>query len=145
MKYHRQLAIADLFGCLLSDKIQQSLSPLPELIIPIPLHPQRLQQRGYNQAIEIARPISKALNIPLLIKGCERQRDTAPQFDLPANQRQKNLRGAFHISHPIQAKHIAIVDDVMTTGSTVSAFSQRLIQAGAEQVEIWTCARATTH
>ena len=145
MKYHRQLTVADLFSALLADKIQGNSSTLPELIIPIPLHNQRLQQRGYNQAIEIARPLSKKLNIPLDIQCSKRQRNTAPQFDLPSDQRKKNLRNAFEIVHPIPAKHVAVVDDVMTTGSTVSSFSQTLIDAGVERVDIWACARATTH
>lgn len=145
MKYHRQLTVADLFGSLLANKIQHNDAALPELIIPIPLHPQRLQQRGYNQAIEISRPLSKRLNIPLDIKCAKRQRNTTPQFDLPPEQRNKNLRNAFEIIHPIQAKHVAVVDDVMTTGSTVSSFSQALLDAGVTRVDIWACARATTN
>jgi len=141
MKYHNQLPIANSLGQLLIDKLQHSAEPLPELIIPVPLHPDRLQQRGYNQATEIARPISRALKIPLSIKDCVRTRNTVPQFDLPSNQRSKNMQNAFAITRPILAKHVAIIDDIMTTGSTVWALTHTLLKAGVKRVDIWVCAR----
>ncbi len=141
MKYHNQLPIADSLGKLLIDKLQHSPEPLPELIIPVPLHPYRLQQRGYNQAAEIAHPISRAFNIPISIKDCARTRNTVPQFDLPSNQRSKNMRNAFTMTRPILAKHVAIIDDIMTTGSTAWALSHTLLKANVKRVDIWVCAR----
>lgn len=145
MKYHNQLSIAELMGKLLVEKIKQSSQPIPEQIIPVPLHFSRLQQRGYNQAIEIARSISRAFNIPINLTDCSRKRNTTPQYDLPSNLRADNMREAFEIINEIPAKHIAIVDDIMTTGSTVWEFSQAIIDSGVERVDIWTCSRASTN
>ena len=143
MKYHNQLAIAELMGKLLASKIAKSDQPLPEQIIPVPLHFSRLQQRGYNQAVEIARSISRAFNIPINLTACSRKRNTTPQFDLPSNLRADNLHDAFEVLNAIPAKHVAIIDDVMTTGSTVWELSHALLDSGVERVDIWTCARAT--
>ena len=143
MKYHNQLSIAALLGDLLGRKISQLNSALPEQIIPVPLHLHRLQQRGYNQAIEIARVISKILNIPINTKDYIRQRNTAPQFDLPHNQRADNIKQAFEVSHAPSAKHVAIIDDVMTTGSTAWELCQTILDSGVESVDIWICARAS--
>jgi len=145
MKYHNQLSIAELMGKLLVEKINQSDQPIPEQIIPVPLHFSRLQQRGYNQAVEIARSISRAFNIPINLTDCSRKRNTIPQYDLPSNLRSDNMREAFEVINEISAKHVAIVDDVMTTGSTVWEFSQVLIDSGVERVDIWTCSRATAN
>ena len=144
MKYHNQLSIAALLGNLLADKIKKTKQPLPQQLIPVPLHFSRLQQRGYNQATEIARAISSVLNIPVNIKGYTRQRNTEPQFDLPPNQRAGNMHQAFQSTQQTQTKHVAIIDDVMTTGSTVWEFSQTIIDSGVERVDIWACARAIT-
>jgi ComF family protein len=143
MKYHNQLAIAELMGNLLAKKIKQATTCVPDVIIPIPLHLSRLQQRGYNQAIEIARPVSRALNIPINFNHCIRKRNTTPQFDLVIAERTKNMQQAFELIHKITAKHVAIIDDVMTTGSTVWELSKNLIASGVERVDVWTCARAT--
>lgn len=143
MKYHNQLEIADLLGKLLVRKLLSLDYELPEQIIPVPLHISRLQQRGYNQAVEIARPVSKALNIPLNLTNCIRTRLTEPQVDLSHAERQKNLKNAFDIIHQIGARHVAIIDDVMTTGSTLNELTATLLKSGIEKVDIWTCSRAT--
>lgn len=143
MKYHNQLSIADLMGKLLAKKIKELALPLPEQIIPVPLHIDRLQQRGYNQAIEIAKLVSRELHVPINLNGCTRIKSTTPQFDLPATERCDNIKDAFEISSKMTARHVAIVDDVMTTGSTVWEISNALLKAGVEQVDVWTCARAT--
>lgn len=144
MKYHNQLAIAELMGKLIATKVKKQALPLPEQIIPIPLHIDRLQQRGYNQAIEIGKTVSRELAIPLNLTDCTRIRSTTPQFDLPANERVDNIKNAFEISHQLKAKHVALIDDVMTTGSTVQEVAKELLNSGATQVDIWVCARATT-
>ena len=145
MKYHNQLSIAELMGKLLVEKINQAGQPIPEQIIPVPLHFSRLQQRGYNQASEIARSISRAFNIPINLTDCHRKRNTTPQYDLPSNLRSDNLKEAFEVINEIPAKHVAIVDDVMTTGATVWELSRAIIDSGVERVDIWTCSRATTN
>jgi len=143
MKYHNQLAIADLLGNLLAEKIDKSNLTLPDQIIPIPLHVSRLQRRGFNQAVEIAKPLSKLLGIPLNLTDCSRVRATNPQFNLSVNERTGNIKNAFEVLRDIDAKHVAIVDDVMTTGSTVAEFARILKFAGVETVDVWACARAT--
>ena len=144
MKYHNQLTIAEMMGKALAKKIRKLSKALPEQIIPVPLHVERLKQRGYNQAIEISRQISTELNIPLNLTDCSRIKHTSPQFDIPATQRSKNIKNAFEISSQLQARHIALVDDVMTTGSTVWEIANSLLKSGVEQVDVWVCARATT-
>jgi len=146
MKYHNQLAIASLMGELMAKKITQQQTHIgsrPEQIIPVPLHINRLQQRGYNQAIEVGRRISKELGIPLNLNHCQRTKSTAPQFDLPASERAHNIKNAFEISPLLNARHVAIVDDVMTTGGTVWEITNTLIKAGVRRVDVWVCARAT--
>jgi ComF family protein len=114
----------------------------PDLIIPVPLHKARYRERGFNQAIEIARTVAKEMQIPLDLTSCIRHRDTPHQTQLPAKKRRKNLKNAFSILKPIQARHIAILDDVMTTGTTAHELAYVLKKAGASRVDVWVCARA---
>lgn len=143
LKYHQKLIHAKIIGSLLQAALLKTVEhkPLPELIIPVPLHPNRLKTRGFNQALEIAKPIARALSIPLMVKGCERIRDTPEQSQLPLSQRARNLKNAFLITRPIKEKHIAIVDDVVTTTHTVNALATALKAAGAHHIEIWCAAR----
>ncbi|TAN67178.1 MAG: ComF family protein [Methylobacter sp.] len=114
----------------------------PDLILPVPLHKSRYRQRGFNQAIEISRTVAKELQIPLDLTSCRRRRDTPHQTQLPAKKRRQNLKNAFSIIKPIHARHIAILDDVMTTGSTAHELACILKKAGASRVDVWVCARA---
>jgi len=145
MKYHSQLSIAEMLGKLLAQKILDSQTPLPDQIIPVPLHLSRLQRRGFNQALEIARPLGRKLNIPINFTDCSRIRATTPQFDLTINERSNNIKNAFQILREMNSKHVAILDDVMTTGSTVWELARVLKKAGVEQVDVWTCARAVVN
>jgi ComF family protein len=113
----------------------------PELIIPVPLHEKRLKERGYNQSLEIARPIARQLKIPLAISVCDRIKHTPPQSSLSKYERQQNLHGAFSIHRTIPVKHVVIFDDVVTTGSTVVELGKILHQAGIERVDVWCVAR----
>ena len=144
LKFHQRLVNAKILGALMARKIASSYQKqaLPEIIIPIPLHPRRLRQRGYNQALELARPIANYLHIKIDKFNCRRHRYTEAQFSLNAKQRKQNLRNAFTIKK-LPATHIAIVDDVMTTGSTIKEFSYALCNAGAIKVDVWVCARTT--
>ncbi|MDT4331671.1 ComF family protein [Methylomonas sp. MS20] len=114
----------------------------PECLIPVPLHRGRYRERGFNQAMEIARHLSNELKIPLDSRSCQRVRDTGHQIALPAKQRRKNLRNAFRATRPLPYRHVAIVDDVMTTGATVAALATALKRAGVGRVDVWVCARA---
>jgi len=114
----------------------------PERLIPVPLHPSRYRSRGFNQAIEIARPISTTLKIPMDNHAVKRVINTHSQSELHAKERHKNIRGAFQVKKSIDAKHIAIIDDVITTGSTVTELAKVLKKAGVERIDVWSFARA---
>jgi ComF family protein len=143
LKFHRQLSLARLLGEGLAQRLARETTR-PERIIPVPLHNSRLRERGYNQALEIARPVAHALGVPLDFQSLRRVRATAPQTGMTVKARRKNVRNAFRLCDPaaVSGRRVALVDDVMTTGSTVQAAAQCLRAAGAETVEIWVVARA---
>jgi ComF family protein len=145
IKFHQLLVNARLMGELLASAIQQHWyigQSLPDKIIPVPLHPQRLRERGFNQAVEIGRPIQKKTGIFLDINSCFRIKHTAAQATLKAEKRVDNLKNAFAINQDLTGQHIAILDDVITTGHTVTELSKTLKKAGAKRIDIWACARA---
>lgn len=117
------------------------MESIPEAILPIPLHPTRLKKRGFNQALELAKPLAKKLDIPLLNNAVLRQKYTQPQTELHAQERNENLTNAFQLATHLPYKHIALFDDVITTGATCSSLAQTLQQAGIETIEAWSCAR----
>lgn len=141
LKFNAQYKNARLLGLLLADHLKQT-AQLPDCILPVPLHKARYRQRGFNQVIEIARTTGKALQIPVDVNACVRHRDTPHQTALTAKQRRTNVKNAFTLIKPITAQHVAIVDDVMTTGSTVHELARILKKAGIERVDVWVCARA---
>ncbi len=140
-KYQRRLRYARVLGELLSRELRTRLGPLPEVIIPVPLHGARLRQRGFNQSVELARPLARALDIAIDRSSVIRSRNTRPQADLGLQQRSRNLRGAFSIRRRIRYRHVAIVDDVMTSGHTVNQLARCLRRAGAKNIQVWTLAR----
>ena len=107
----------------------------------MPMHDTRLKQRGFNQALEITRRISKHMRIELDYTSCQRTKLTPPQASLPLKERIKNIRGVFHCQQDLQGLNIAIVDDVMTTGASLNELAKTLKQAGAAHVECWVIAR----
>ena len=115
--------------------------PRPQVLLPVPLHRERLLERGYNQAREIARIWSADLDIPLDRLALTRTRASAPQSGLSANQRADNVRHAFAYSPRRDYRHVAIVDDIVTTGSTVDEITRVLHREGVEFVEVWALAR----
>lgn len=122
-----------------------SLPPLeqqPDLIIPVPLHDNRLKSRGFNQAEEIARYLGKKLQIPIANKRCRRIKDTPTQTGLTAAERRKNLRGAFQMKHSLEGQHIVIIDDVMTTGQTMLEVAKAARASGAKTIDLWAISRA---
>lgn len=143
LKFHQQLGLAQLLGIRLAQRLLLEAAR-PDLIIPVPLHRARLRERGYNQALEIARPVAQALGVPLDFRSLRRVRATVPQTGMTVKERRKNLRGAFALrdENVVQNRRVALVDDVMTTGSTVQAAAQCLRAAGAMEVTIWVIARA---
>ena len=119
--------------------------PRPQVLLPVPLHRDRLLERGYNQAREIARLWSNDLDIRVDRRALSRIRATAPQAGLSANQRRENLRQAFRYRPGKAYRHVAIVDDIVTTGSTATEITRLLHRAGVEYVEVWALARAYKH
>lgn len=145
LKFNAKLSHARLLGELMATHLKQQVEILPEVIIPVPLHRSRLRERGYNQALEIARPIASQLAIRINYRSTVRLRATSAQSDLPAKERHGNVKGAFGVVNPINARHVAIVDDVMTTGHTVQEFAAVLRRSGVEVIDTWVVARAVQH
>lgn len=141
LKFHRRYAYGRLLGALLAEKLTPRLEDLPQRIIPVPLHRGRYRERGFNHAAEIAREVSRRTGIPVDTGTAYRIRVTRPQVGLSAEQRTHNVRGAFELTAPCAVRHVAILDDVVTTGATVNELARTLKQGGAERVEVWTCAR----
>jgi len=142
LKYHGRLALAPELARLMLPTLARATDPRPELIVPVPLHPRRLRERGFNQALELARPLARALGIRLHSGVCLRVRDTGRQTGLDARQRRINVRGAFALRGPLPARRIALVDDVVTTGNTVRELARMLRAAGATELQVWAFARA---
>lgn len=112
----------------------------PEAIVPVPLHPARFRQRGYNQALELAIPVARKVKLPLE-RRVTRVRHTEAQTSLPFDKRAKNLTNAFHCHPSLSYKHVAVLDDVVTTTETVEQLTKALIQRGVKWVDVWCCAR----
>ena len=142
-KFHGQLHFARALGELLATALVrgETAADPPDLLVPVPLHRRRLAERGYNQALEIARPVAASLRLTLSPRLCERVRHTPEQTGLPAVERRRNLHHAFAVRGDCAGARLAVVDDVITTGSTAAALAQALREAGAAQVEVWAVAR----
>lgn len=140
LKYRGELSLAPILANCLAGSVDRAAI---DALLPLPLHPARLAARGFNQAMELARPLARRLRLPLLHAAARRIRDTPPQAELDRAARLKNLRGAFSVRQAlITGRRIAIVDDVMTSGATMGELARTLQQAGAAEVECWVVARA---
>ncbi len=141
LKFNGQLHLAN--G--LADRLARCATHRPDCIVPMPLHPARLAQRGHNQSLELARRVADRLDIPLLPNACLRVRDTPPQSELKWKEREKNMRKAFRCTEDFSGKHVAMVDDVMTSGASLNALALALRRAGAREVSAWVIARTLPH
>jgi ComF family protein len=141
LKYRGGLPAGRVLGTLLSRRLRRDGSARVDALVPVPLHRQREARRGFNQALELARVVGRALRLPVADDCCVRFRDTAEQARLEASRRAANVHGAFRVRRA-PPRRIAIVDDVLTTGSTVAELARVLRDAGAERVEVWVAARA---
>ncbi len=150
LKFGRSLAAGRVMGELWIAAIRTALADgaitrLPGALLPVPLHADRLRERGYNQALELARPLAAALGLRLAPELLRRERPTAAQTDLGAAARRRSLRGAFSFAPPRDGAapdHVVLVDDVMTTGATVRECARVLKRAGIARVDVWAMARA---
>jgi len=138
LKYRAWLALAPFFG----DRLASRPLPAIDLVMPMPLHPDRLAQRGFNQAVEIARILTKRSRLRLAPRGARRVKDTTAQTELPHEERARNVRGAFVCNLDLSGKSIGIVDDVMTTGASLNELAKVLKRAGAARVENLVIARS---
>lgn len=139
LKYRARADLAPALAELWLPRIQHQAGRV-DTIIPMPLHPVRLRQRGFNQVSLLARPISRAFGIPMKPMWLTRIRDTESQSGLDATSRQNNVRGAFRASHRVRGHHILLIDDVKTTGATLTSAKEALQKAGAKQIFITTLA-----
>lgn len=151
-KYHKRYSYGRVMATLLGKHIRHVYQhhsgqpPLPDLIAPVPMHWRRKLSRGFNHGEQLAEQISRQLQLPVF-NGLQRTRNSPPQQGLSAEQRRRNLRGAFVVRRKqrIDGLSVALIDDVITTGSTAEALSQLLLSAGAREVHIWSLARTPLH
>ena len=135
LKFRGELALAAYLGRLL---LQAASAQQPDVVIAVPLSSERLRERGYNQAVEIARHVMpRRLELGI----CVRERDSTPQIELPWDERQRNVRGVFNCNTNLGGASVAVVDDVMTTGATLDEVARTLKRAGAGRVVNWVVAR----
>ncbi|MEO7323274.1 MAG: ComF family protein [Dokdonella sp.] len=142
-KFRGDLAAGRVLADLMLERARFDAPTPPAMLIPVPLHRTRLRERGYNQALELARPLARAMAIPLQHDVLERTKATPPQTGLDAKARRRNLRDAFSVAAGAQLPaHVALFDDVMTTGATLRECARVLKQAGVQRVDVWALARA---
>ena len=137
LKYRNRLAFARVLG----EWLAQSVAFDVDVIVPMPLAPARLAERGFNQAQEMARVVAAHSGVPLLSHACRKVVNTPPQAALPWKERAKNVRRAFVCDANLKGKRVAVVDDVLTTGATLNELSRVLRKAGAASISGWVVAR----
>ncbi|MDP3559181.1 MAG: ComF family protein [Legionellaceae bacterium] len=137
-KYQAAFYLKNLLGQLL---LEAKLPQSAEVIIPIPLHPKRIQGRGFNQTVLLSKVVSRALKIPYDISLCARIRDTQTQAQLSLQDRRKNLQKAFVLKKQIPYQHVLLLDDVLTSGQTLEELASQLKQAGVARVDVCCIAR----
>lgn len=140
LKFNAKMAFGNLLGQL-AIPFLPVLDEMPDCIIPVPLHPKRQRQRGYNQAYELVKPLARHLNIPIDNKSCRRQKHTSAQSDLDAKHRKKNIRNAFQFENTSRYNHVIVFDDVITTGSTISELVKEIKRQEVKRVDVWSLAR----
>jgi ComF family protein len=142
LKFRGRLAPAHVLGRLMADRLAARPQPLPELLIPVPLHARRLRRRGYNQTLELARELARRLSLHLAPQAARRILATGEQTRLDAAARRRNVRGAFVVdSAVVRGRRVALLDDVITTGATAADLARATRAAGAAGVEVWAAAR----
>jgi ComF family protein len=139
-KYHQGLYLISFLAKLI--RMHLPMEALrTDCLIPVPMHPQKLQQRGFNQAVELTKLLARQLKLPYDLHICKKILHTTPQAELNAEKRRSNLLHAF-ITGPIPYHHVTLIDDLLTTGSTANALAKSLKKQGVQKVNVWCCARA---
>ena len=142
LKYHARFRSGRWLGQEMAQALRRRAEPLPQLLLPVPLHNARLRGRGYNQALELARTLGRELRIEVAARGARRLRPTEDQIGKSAVERRRNVKGAFTVDEAlVRGRHLALIDDVMTTGSTLAELARVCRKAGAARIEVWTAAR----
>lgn len=141
LKFRGLRAAARVMAEVMYERLPAASLPRDALLLPVPLHPWRQWQRGFNQSALIARELSHLGGWPLLTGAVRRQRSTRPQSGLDRQARRRNLAGAFQTRSGRMPERIIVIDDVVTTGTTLDALTQTLLRAGASEVHAWTFAR----
>ncbi|WP_353570043.1 ComF family protein [Candidatus Albibeggiatoa sp. nov. BB20] len=143
-KFYNNLVVLHYLGSLMAQHLD--FEQIPDVIIPVPLHIKRLRQRGYNQSVELAKMVRNKLKLPLNYSHCQRIRYTVPQVGLNGKARLTNLADAFAIKQwPTEWEHVLLIDDVLTTGTTVDEISKVLKSVGVKQITVWCCAARFTN
>ncbi len=142
VKFEENLSCASILGHLLAKGVTDIDDDLPDVIIPVPLHKKRLFKRGFNQSLEIARPVAKLLQLPIDSNLVARTKSTRAQAKLNVAQRRKNIKGCFKVKDNHAYQHVVLIDDVITTGSTINELASALKQSGVKKVGVWSIARA---
>ncbi len=142
LKFNQHLIAGSILGQLMVSKLSELIESRKRIdcVVPVPLFYQRLLSRGYNQSICLAKPICDELDLPLNLKLCSRNTNTKNQTSLNAQQRRLNVLNAFEVNSNVEGKNIVLVDDVITTGSTLRELAKKFKSAGAANVEAWCCA-----
>jgi ComF family protein len=142
MKFEANIPAAQALGALLAEAVIEAGMVIPDALLPVPLHASRLRSRGFNQSLELARPLAQRVGRPLLACACVRVRATRPQSSLQtARERRQNVADAFRVrQHLDRLDTVAIIDDVVTTGATARELVRVLRSAGVRQVLVWACA-----
>jgi len=146
-KFRDDLASGEGLATLFSERFPEELNPKPDLVVPVPLHPRKLRDRGFNQAVILARMLSKRLGAPFNPFVLVRTRYTKPQFEITSiHERRRNVSGAFSVTgkgrDKVDGRSVLLVDDIFTSGSTAGECARALLDSGAEVVEVCTLARS---
>jgi ComF family protein len=145
LKFHAALDLCDGLALLLTDAVRRSAAPLPQLLLPVPLGADRQAERGMNQAWELARRVAARLRLRSQAALLTRRVETPHLADLPRDERARAIRGAFALAPgataSLRGQHVALVDDVMTTGATAAEAARTLLGGGAASVQLWVFAR----
>jgi ComF family protein len=140
-KYRQGLHLSSYFSQLMLNALPSDLYKT-DCLVPVPMHPKRIRQRGFNQSAVLTKQLSRALKLPFSLSYCRKMTNTAPQASLNATERKKNLRGVFQAKQG-SYQHITLIDDLLTTGSTANELAKTLKAQGVQQVNLWCCARVT--